>query len=93
MSIQAISNKKPICPLDVSPFVRSDQDKAGLFERWMRCIHTGQLAERLSSQKYCERVWTQQTGTSATRAAEDFMEPCRASHEAFMQLVRWSRVN
>jgi hypothetical protein len=67
--------------------------KLSLFQRWINSVHDGYLKESLSSQKYCERVWIQQTGSPSPQATEVFMKTCITECIDYKQYCHWSRLN
>lgn len=90
MSIQP-TTKTPVCSLDQNPFAAYPQKS--LVRCWFDAIQNGQNAEKHVSYDYCKRDWTRQTGYPAEEAPDEFMKQCQSSHRAFMQFVRWARVN
>lgn len=64
-----------------------------LFQRWTDSVYDGFLKESLSPQKYCERIWVQQTGSSSTRATEVFMNACTAECIDYKRYCLWSSRN
>ena len=70
----------------------ASKPKPSLLQRWGDSMYDGHLKETLPPQKYCERLWIQQTGSSPTQATEVFMKACIQECVVFKEFCRGSRL-
>jgi hypothetical protein len=90
MSVNFNPNEPSSTP---SPEYNPFYSKGNFFEKWAQLVYEGNLKERLSSKDYCERAWTQQTGTSPKFITQAFMEKCQKDCEEFKSFCNFSRLN